>query len=109
MITGPIMAFHWGNESVLQWAIFLHYVATMSVLSGMFVHIYMAALFPEERPAFFSMIGGKVNELYAYLHHYKWWAELKRKEHAWFKEELEKDGQDLGPLKDCGKYEGHTD
>ena len=75
----------------------------MSILSGLFVHIYMAAIFPEERPAFFSMITGKVNELYAYLHHYKWWKELKEKEHKWIKAELEGEGSDIGNLKDCIK------
>jgi hypothetical protein len=37
----------------------------------------MAAVFPEEKPAFFSMITGSVNELYAFRHHFKWWKEMR--------------------------------
>jgi cytochrome b subunit of formate dehydrogenase len=59
-----------------------------AIVAGLFVHVYMAAVLPEERPAFFSMFSGKVNELYAFLHHRKWWREMKRKE-AEFIEELD--------------------
>jgi formate dehydrogenase subunit gamma len=47
------------------------------VVSGLLVHVYMGAVFPEEKPAFFSMITGHVDELYAYSHHFKWWREEK--------------------------------
>ncbi len=107
MVTGPIMAFHIGSTTIIQWAMMLHFVATMSVFTGVFVHVYMAALFPEERPAFFSMITGKVNELYAYLHHYKWWKEIKNKEHAFFAEELKKDGIYLPELEECKNIKDH--
>jgi formate dehydrogenase subunit gamma len=107
MITGPIMAFHIGSTAIIQWAMMLHFVATMSVFAGVFVHVYMAALFPEERPAFFSMITGKVNELYAYLHHYKWWKEIKNEEHMFFAEELKKDGIFLPELEECKNIKGH--
>ena len=46
-----------------------------AVVSGLLVHVYMGAVFPEEKPAFFSMITGNVNELFAYNHHFKWWRE----------------------------------
>jgi formate dehydrogenase subunit gamma len=107
MITGPIMAFHFGSTTIIQWAMMLHFVATMSVFAGVFVHVYMAALFPEERPAFFSMITGKVNELYAYLHHYKWWKEIKNAEHMFFTEELKKDGIFLPELEECKNIKDH--
>lgn len=107
IITGPIMALHIGPETIIQWAMMFHFVATMSVFAGIFVHVYMAALFPEERPAFFSMITGKVNELYAYLHHYKWWKEIKNKEHEFFAEELSKDGIILPELEECKNIKGH--
>ena len=107
MVTGPIMAFHIGQPIIIQWAMMLHFVATMSVFAGVFVHVYMAALFPEERPAFFSMITGKVNELYAYLHHYKWWKEVKNDEHAFFSEELKKDGIHLPELEECKNIKDH--
>ena len=47
------------------------------------VHVYMGAVFPEEKPAFFSMITGTVNELFAYSHHFKWWREMKLEEREW--------------------------
>lgn len=108
VITGPIMAFHLGSTDVIQWAMMFHFIATMSVFAGIFVHVYMAALFPEERPAFFSMITGKVNELYAYLHHYKWWQEIKTKEHEFFAEELDKDGIHLPEIDECKKIKDHV-
>jgi hypothetical protein len=43
----------------------------------------MGAVFPEEKPAFYSMITGVVNELYAYHHHFKWWREVKVQEQRW--------------------------
>jgi len=46
------------------------------------IHVYMAAVFPEEKPAFFSMITGSVHELYAYSHHFRWWREEKEKQLA---------------------------
>ena len=49
------------------------------------IHVYMGAVFPEEKPAFFSMITGTVNELYAYNHHFKWWREVKLAEREWAK------------------------
>jgi formate dehydrogenase subunit gamma len=107
IITGPIMAFHIGSLIIIQWAMMFHFIATMSVFAGVFVHVYMAALFPEERPAFFSMITGKVNELYAYLHHYKWWKEIKKYEHEFFSEELKKDGIQLPELEECKDIKGH--
>jgi formate dehydrogenase subunit gamma len=107
IFTGPIMAFHIGSTTIIQWAMMLHFVATMSVFAGIFVHVYMAALFPEERPAFFSMITGKVNELYAYLHHYKWWKEIKNQEHEFFAEELKKDGIHLPELEECKNIKDH--
>jgi formate dehydrogenase subunit gamma len=107
MITGPIMAFHIGSAIIIQWSIMFHFVAAMSVFTGVFVHVYMAALFPEERPAFFSMITGKVNELYAYLHHYKWWKQVKNAEHMFFAEELKKDGIHLPELEECKNIKDH--
>lgn len=107
MITGPIMAFHIGSAIIIQWAITLHFIAAMSVFAGVFIHVYMAALFPEERPAFFSMITGKVNELYAYLHHYKWWKEIKNIEHQFFADELKKDGIYLPEIEECKNIKDH--
>ena len=86
MATGMIMSFHLFGVGVVQWAIVLHFVAAGMVVSGLIIHVYMGAVFPEEKPAFFSMITGMVNELYAYRHHFKWWKEVKMQEREWERE-----------------------
>jgi len=82
MVTGVIMMAHLGTVLV-QWAMVLHFMAVGMVVSGLMIHVYMGAVFPEERPAFYSMITGMVNELYAYRHHFKWWAEVRREQRTW--------------------------
>jgi formate dehydrogenase subunit gamma len=77
MLTGLIMTFHLISTGLVAWAMVLHFVAAGFVVSGLLVHVYMGAVFPEERPAFYSMITGLVDELYAYRHHFKWWREVK--------------------------------
>ncbi len=76
MLTGLIMSLHLLSTTAVGWAVVLHFTAVGLVVSGLMVHVYMGAVFPEEKPAFFSMITGTVNELYAYTHHYKWWKEV---------------------------------
>jgi formate dehydrogenase gamma subunit len=83
MITGVVMSFRLISTTAVQWAMVLHFVAVGFVVSGLMIHVYMGAVFPEEKPAFFSMITGMVNELYAYRHHFKWWREVKMQEEAW--------------------------
>ncbi len=83
MITGLIMAFHLVSTAVVGWAVVLHFVAVGLVVSGLIIHAYMGAVFPEEKAAFFSMLTGMVSELYAYRHHFKWWKEVKVQEEAW--------------------------
>jgi formate dehydrogenase gamma subunit len=85
MATGLIMSFHLIGTSLVAWAVVLHFAAVGLVVSGLMVHVYMGAVFPEEKPAFFSMITGMVNELYAYRHHFKWWREVKMQEAEWEK------------------------
>jgi formate dehydrogenase subunit gamma len=82
MITGVIMTFHLGTVLV-QWAMLAHFLAAGMVVSGLMIHVYMGAVFPEERPAFYSMITGFVDELYAYRHHFKWWREVKLLQREW--------------------------
>lgn len=62
MLTGVTMTFHWFGTAVVAWAMVLHYFAVGMVLSGLIIHVYMGAVFPEEKPAFYSMITGAVNE-----------------------------------------------
>ncbi len=77
MVSGVIMAFHLIGATAVQWAMVIHFAAVGLVVSGLIIHVYMGAVFPEERPAFFSMITGTANELYAYRHHFKWWIPVK--------------------------------
>ena len=77
MVTGLVMAFRLFGPTIVGWAVVVHFVAVGTVLSGLLIHVYMGAVFPEEKPAFFSMITGSVNELYAYRHHFTWWREVK--------------------------------
>ena len=68
------------NTTLVQWAIVIHFVAALMVTGGLLVHIYMAAISPEERPAFFSMFTGTVPEDYAEHHHKLWYDEIKTAE-----------------------------
>lgn len=83
MVTGVIMAFRLFSPWVVGWAVVLHFAAVGVVVAGLVIHVYMGAVFPEEKPAFFSMITGTVNELFAYNHHFKWWREMKIEQQAW--------------------------
>jgi len=85
MATGVIMAFRLFSPAVVGWAVVFHFFAVGMVVGGLVVHVYMGAVFPEEKPAFFSMITGMVHELYAYNHHFKWWREMKLAELEWEK------------------------
>ena len=83
MVTGVIMAFRLGGPHVVGWAVVLHFVSVALVVSGLMIHVYMGTVFPEEKPAFFSMVTGSVNELHVYNHHFKWWRETKLAELEW--------------------------
>ncbi len=82
-LTGLIMTFHWFGATVVAWSMVIHFFAVGMVVSGLMIHVYMGAVFPEERPAFYSMITGMVNELYAYNHHYKWWRQVAEERLVW--------------------------
>ena len=86
MISGLIMSFHLMGTTMVQWAMVVHFLLAGIVVSGLMIHVYMGAVFPEERPAFYSMITGMVDELYAYRHHFKWWADIKRQQSEWEEE-----------------------
>ena len=83
MVTGVVMALRLFGTLVIGWAVVLHFCAVGAVVCGLLIHVYMGAVFPEEKPAFFSMITGSVNELFAYRHHHKWWAVIKAEEREW--------------------------
>jgi formate dehydrogenase subunit gamma len=92
MITGLIMTFHLIATWAVAWAMVIHFFAVGMVVSGLMIHVYMGAVFPEERPAFYSMITGKVNELYAYHHHFKWWHDVRAEQRAWEQQLAEEEG-----------------
>ena len=85
MLTGVIMAFHLGPIWLIQWAIPFHFLAVGLVVSGLLVHVYMGAVFPEEKPAFFSMLTGNVSELFLYKHHFEYYKERIIKQFEWRK------------------------
>lgn len=86
-LTGMIMTyseqiptdFQW----VIQWSMPLHFLAVGITFAGVIIHVYMGAIFPEERSAFFSMFSGKVSGLYAYLHHRKWYLRKIAEKETW--------------------------
>lgn len=57
---------------IIGWAVTLHYLAVGLVFAGLLVHIYMAAISPEEKPGFRSMFTGSVPRHYARHHHSLW-------------------------------------
>lgn len=85
MLSGVVMAFRLFGPQAVGWAVVVHFGAVGMVVAGLVIHFYMGTVFPEEKPAFFSMITGNVNELHVYRHHFKWWREVKLAEREWAK------------------------
>ncbi|NDV23392.1 formate dehydrogenase subunit gamma [Desulfovibrio sp. JC022] len=65
------------HMALVSWSITLHYLAVGLVFAGLLVHIYMAAISPEEKPGFRSMFTGHVPEDYAKHHHKLWYDKVK--------------------------------
>jgi formate dehydrogenase subunit gamma len=87
MVTGVIMTFRQYFPPLLkQISQPIHFLAVGGVLAGLIIHIYMAALFPEEKEAFFSMFTGNVSAWYAREHHERWYWEKVQEEMAWEEE-----------------------
>ena len=81
-VTGVLMLLSdrtFGAEStgMIGWAVALHFIAVGVVFAGLLVHIYMAAISPEERPGFRSMFTGVVPDDYAKHHHRLWWDKVR--------------------------------
>ena len=64
---------------MVQWSILLHWLAAGFTFGMLLLHVYMAAISREERPAFISMFTGKVPLNYAKHHHKLWYDEIKDK------------------------------
>lgn len=81
-VTGVIMYLSdrsFGAEAtvLVSWSVTLHFIAVGLVFAGLLVHIYMAAISPEEQPGFKSMFTGVVPDDYAKHHHRLWWDKVK--------------------------------
>ena len=81
-VTGVIMYLSdrtFGAEASgwVSWSITLHFISVGLVFAGLLVHVYMAAISPEERPGFKSMFTGVVPGDYAKHHHRLWWEKVK--------------------------------
>ena len=81
MISEPIIVFkHIFPPILKQIAKPLHWLLVFSIVAGLFIHVYLGAIFPEEKEAFFSMLTGKVSARYAISHHKKWYNEKLKEE-----------------------------
>jgi formate dehydrogenase subunit gamma len=79
VVTGMIMFFSpilLNNPDPAAWSRTIHYLTVGLVFAGLLVHIYMAAISREEKPAFMSMFTGSVPEQYAKHHHPLWYSEV---------------------------------
>jgi len=96
-VTGLIMTFpqYVPARWIVQWALPLHFLAVGTVVAGLVIHVYMGAIFPEEKPAFFSMFTGYVDGLYAYSHHYKFFKRRVEEMRRWEQEERRKIMEEL--------------
>ncbi len=84
MITGPVMVFKSLFPPIVkQIAQPIHFVCVFTIVAWLFIHVYMGAVFPEEKEAFFSMFSGKVSAWYARAHHEKWYNEKLKEEMEW--------------------------
>ncbi|OPL07564.1 MAG: cytochrome B6 [delta proteobacterium ML8_F1] len=83
--TGMIMFFSTiflNNPDPVAWSRTIHYLTVGLVFAGLLVHIYMAAISKEERPAFMSMFTGQVPQHYAKHHHQLWYDQVAGKNKA---------------------------
>lgn len=76
--TGLVMTFHLGSASVIAAAVLVHKLAIALALAGVSVHITMAAIVREERPALKSMLRGTVDRHHAEAHSAKWVEEFDK-------------------------------
>jgi formate dehydrogenase gamma subunit len=74
--SGLVMTFHLGPAGVVAVAILVHKMAIALVLVGLAVHLTMAAVIADERPALKSMITGRIDYEHAVHHSPKWVAKL---------------------------------
>jgi len=80
ILTGLVMTFHIGPTWVVAAAVLLHKLAVAFALLGLALHVTMAVIVSEERPALWSMITGYVDREHAEHHSDKWVRELDEKD-----------------------------
>jgi len=91
MVSGPVMVLkNLFPPIVKQIAQPVHFLSVFMIVAWLFIHIYMGAIFPEEKEAFYSMFSGKVSAWYAKMHHAKWYWEKVQEEMDWEDEVNEK-------------------
>jgi formate dehydrogenase subunit gamma len=84
MLSGIVMTFNTIFPPVLKRiAQPTHWVSVGAIIAGLMIHVYMGAVFPEEKEAFFSMFSGKVSAWYARAHHEKWYFLKLQEEVEW--------------------------
>lgn len=84
MISGPVMVFKSLFPPIVkQIAQPVHFICVFVIVAWLFIHVYMGAVFPEEKEAFFSMFSGKVSAWYARAHHEKWYNQKLKEEMEW--------------------------
>jgi len=66
--------------TLVVWSIGIHYVAVGLVTAGLIIHIFMAAINIEERPAFYSMFSGYVPVEHVRQHNPLWYEEIAQEE-----------------------------
>jgi sulfite dehydrogenase (quinone) subunit SoeB len=76
--SGLVMTFHLGSAPLVSAAILVHQVAIGLAVVGLAVHLTMAAVIAEERPALRSMVTGRIELEHARHHSPKWVAKLGR-------------------------------
>ncbi|MCP4605229.1 MAG: 4Fe-4S ferredoxin [Proteobacteria bacterium] len=72
ILTGAVMTFHLGSPELVAACIVIHKLAIAFALIGGAVHVTMAAILREERPALESMISGEIDYDHAVHHNAKW-------------------------------------
>ena len=84
MVSGPVMVLkEYFPPIIKQIAQPVHFLSVFMIVAWLFIHVYMGAVFPEEKEAFFSMFTGKVSAWYAKNHHAKWYWQKVQEEMDW--------------------------
>ncbi len=77
ILTGAVMTFHLGSPEVVAACIVIHKLAVAVTLIGVAMHVTMAAILTEERPALKSMVFGEIDRDHAAHHNAEWVREME--------------------------------